>query len=58
MNCFQKKLCKIRPNNEKAEEFIQNIFLWQFDRPICNKLNKLIELPNKLRKITAIATQL
>jgi hypothetical protein len=56
MNCFQEKLHKIGPNNEKVEEFVQNIFLWQFDRPICDKLDELAELLNKLHKIIVIAT--
>jgi hypothetical protein len=58
MNRFQEKLHKIGPDNEKVEEFVQNIFLWQFDRLMYNKLDKLAELPNKLYKIIVIATQL
>jgi hypothetical protein len=56
MNHFQEKLHKIGLDNEKVEEFVQNIFLWQFNRPICNKLNELAELPNELCKITVTAT--
>jgi len=58
MNRFQEKLREIGPDNEKVEEFVRNIFLWQFDRPMRDKLDELAELPNELREITATATRL
>jgi hypothetical protein len=58
MDRWQEKAREIGPDFDNLEEYRRNQFLWQFDRPMRDKLDELADLPHTIRDIAATATRL
>jgi hypothetical protein len=58
MDRWQEKAREVGPDFDNLEEYRRNQFLWQFDKPMRDKLDELADLPHSIRDIAATATRL